>query len=223
MLAVLPGRVRLLPAWCPYVARDGRAHADGRGTLTGGPQKWRLVERWTTRLFFRRKQRWLSDPHRAGAADPGDGEPGRPSSAVCSSSPRASRRGSPTCWRRHASLLGGRPRRPGGPGERRGYQAGLALPTGGGAPQEAPPDWRPTFVDYLFLAYSTATAFSPTDALPLTSRAKLLMMLESSISLATLVARRVASDQHPRQLTMKTAILGQMDVMRMDRRREHGH
>ncbi|MFQ4140389.1 hypothetical protein PGN35_029150 [Nodosilinea sp. PGN35] len=47
--------------------------------------------------------------------------------------------------------------------------------------------WHPTFVDYLFLAYTTATAFSPTDALPLTVRAKLLMMLESSISLATIL------------------------------------
>lgn len=38
---------------------------------------------------------------------------------------------------------------------------------------EVLPDWRPTFVDYLFLAFTTATAFSPTDTLPLTSRAKL--------------------------------------------------
>jgi hypothetical protein len=43
------------------------------------------------------------------------------------------------------------------------------------------------FVDYLFLGYCTATAFSPTDALPLTPRAKLLMMLESTISLMTIV------------------------------------
>jgi hypothetical protein len=56
-----------------------------------------------------------------------------------------------------------------------------------GAPEDAPPDWRPTFVDYLFLGFSTATAFSPTDALPLTSRAKMLMMLESMISLVTIV------------------------------------
>jgi hypothetical protein len=56
-----------------------------------------------------------------------------------------------------------------------------------GAPEDAPPDWRPTFVDYLFLGFSTATAFSPTDALPLTSRAKMLMMLESTISLVTIV------------------------------------
>jgi hypothetical protein len=49
------------------------------------------------------------------------------------------------------------------------------------------PHWRPTFVDYFFLAYTTATAFSPTDALPLTARAKLWMMLESGISLATIL------------------------------------
>jgi hypothetical protein len=57
-----------------------------------------------------------------------------------------------------------------------------------GATEDAPPDWSPVFVDYLFLAFCTATAFSPTADLPLTSRAKLLMMLESTISLVTIVA-----------------------------------
>jgi hypothetical protein len=38
--------------------------------------------------------------------------------------------------------------------------------------EHVPPNWHPTYVDYLFLAFCTATAFSPTDALPLTSRAK---------------------------------------------------
>jgi hypothetical protein len=54
------------------------------------------------------------------------------------------------------------------------------------------PNWSPGFVDYLFLAFTTATAFSPADTLPLTVRAKLLMMAESAISLATiaLVASR---------------------------------
>jgi hypothetical protein len=56
-----------------------------------------------------------------------------------------------------------------------------------GIPEDVPPDWRPLFFDYLFLGYNTATAFSPTDVLPLTHRAKLLMMLESTISLLTLV------------------------------------
>jgi hypothetical protein len=56
-----------------------------------------------------------------------------------------------------------------------------------GIPEDVPPDWRPLFLDYLFLGYNTATAFSPTDVLPLTRRAKMLMMLESTISLLTIV------------------------------------
>jgi hypothetical protein len=55
-----------------------------------------------------------------------------------------------------------------------------------GVPDEVAPVWRPTYVDYLFLAFSTATAFSATDVAPMTGRAKLLMMLESCVSLATL-------------------------------------
>ena len=51
---------------------------------------------------------------------------------------------------------------------------------------DVPTDWHPTFIDYLFLAYSTATAFSTTDTVPLTARAKMLMMLESSFSLMTI-------------------------------------
>jgi uncharacterized membrane protein len=49
------------------------------------------------------------------------------------------------------------------------------------------PGWFPTFVDYMYLGFSTATAFSATDVLPMTPRAKLLMMLNSTISLLTLV------------------------------------
>ena len=57
-----------------------------------------------------------------------------------------------------------------------------------GVPEYVGPNWHATFVDYLSLAFDTATAFSPTDALPLTSRAKLLMMLQSTISLVTIIA-----------------------------------
>jgi hypothetical protein len=46
--------------------------------------------------------------------------------------------------------------------------------------------WSPGFVDYLFLAYNTSTAFSPTDVPVLSRWAKVLMMLQSSISLATI-------------------------------------
>jgi hypothetical protein len=55
------------------------------------------------------------------------------------------------------------------------------------APEDLPPDWRPLFLDYLYLGFNTATAFSPTDAAPLTRRAKMLMMIESTISLLTSV------------------------------------
>ena len=48
------------------------------------------------------------------------------------------------------------------------------------------PDWSPGFVDYLFLAFNTSTAFSPTDSPVLSRWAKGAMMLQSSISLATL-------------------------------------
>ena len=47
-------------------------------------------------------------------------------------------------------------------------------------------DWRPGFVDYLFLAFNTSTAFSPTDVPVLSRWAKVLMMVQASISLATL-------------------------------------
>jgi hypothetical protein len=50
------------------------------------------------------------------------------------------------------------------------------------------PPWRPTFVDYLFLAFCTAAAFGPAEAMPVSSRAKLLMMAEGSIALVTVLA-----------------------------------
>jgi MFS family permease len=49
-----------------------------------------------------------------------------------------------------------------------------------------PPGWKPGMVDYLFLGFTTSTAFSPTEAMPLTSRAKLLVILQSTIALVTI-------------------------------------
>lgn len=46
--------------------------------------------------------------------------------------------------------------------------------------------WSPGFVDYLFLAFNTSTAFSPTDVPVLTRWAKVLMIVQSSISLASI-------------------------------------
>jgi uncharacterized membrane protein len=51
----------------------------------------------------------------------------------------------------------------------------------------AAPGWRPRFPDHLYLALTSAVAFSPTDTMPLTTRAKALMALQSLISLAVVV------------------------------------
>ena len=62
------------------------------------------------------------------------------------------------------------------------------------SPEIARPDWRPGFGDYLYLAMTTSTAFSPTDVMPLALWAKMSMGLQSLISLAVVglvVARAV--------------------------------
>jgi hypothetical protein len=57
------------------------------------------------------------------------------------------------------------------------------------------PRWQPTFIDYLYVAFTNATAFSPTDTLPLSKWAKVLMMLESiaSLLLAIMVVARAVN------------------------------
>lgn len=62
-------------------------------------------------------------------------------------------------------------------------------------PWESDKNWRPGFVDYLFLAFNTSTAFSPTDVPVLSRWAKLMMMLQAGISLATvaLIAARAVN------------------------------
>jgi hypothetical protein len=54
-------------------------------------------------------------------------------------------------------------------------------------PALAEPGWSPRFVDYLYLSFTNASAFSPSDTVPLTSWAKLLMLIQSSISIVTLI------------------------------------
>jgi len=48
-------------------------------------------------------------------------------------------------------------------------------------------EWKPGFVDYLFLAFNTSTAFSPTDVPVFSHWAKVMMMTQSSISLGTVI------------------------------------
>jgi uncharacterized membrane protein len=54
------------------------------------------------------------------------------------------------------------------------------------SPDLAPPEWEPVFVDYLYVSFTNATAFSPTDVLPLTRTAKAAMALQSIVALSTL-------------------------------------
>ena len=62
-------------------------------------------------------------------------------------------------------------------------------------PQLAEPGWFPELVDYIYVSFTNSIAFSPTDAMPLTRRAKLLMLFESAISAITilLVAARAVN------------------------------
>ncbi|MFN2451691.1 MAG: hypothetical protein ABR541_04995 [Candidatus Dormibacteria bacterium] len=63
------------------------------------------------------------------------------------------------------------------------------------APDKAEEGWKPGFVDYLYVSFTNATAFSPTDTMPLRQRAKLLMGIQAAASLITvaLVAARAVN------------------------------
>jgi hypothetical protein len=62
------------------------------------------------------------------------------------------------------------------------------------SPQLAPPGWEPAFGDYLYLSFTNAAAFSPTDVMPLSRWAKMAMTVQAGISIVTValvVARAV--------------------------------
>jgi hypothetical protein len=62
-------------------------------------------------------------------------------------------------------------------------------------PELAPADWQPELIDYLYVSFTNSVAFSPTDAMPLTRWAKILMLVESAVSSLTvlLVAARAVN------------------------------
>jgi hypothetical protein len=58
----------------------------------------------------------------------------------------------------------------------------------------AKPDWRPTFVDYLYVSFTNVVAFSPTDTMPLSRWAKMMMAVQAMVAMSTLalvIARAV--------------------------------
>jgi uncharacterized membrane protein len=55
------------------------------------------------------------------------------------------------------------------------------------SPGFAPHDWKPAFVDYVYLSFTNATAFSPTDVMPLSRWAKLTMLVQAAVALVIVV------------------------------------
>lgn len=85
----------------------------------------------------------------------------------------------------------------GGPGQRlsaEGHEQDFLFPQEQNQDYKHP-QWRPTFVDYLYVSSTNAMAFSPTDTMPLSRRAKLLMLGQATISLVAiaLVAARAVN------------------------------
>jgi uncharacterized membrane protein len=76
---------------------------------------------------------------------------------------------------------GGPPRRASGEGAPDFAFAQMTLP------QLGETEWRPGFVDYLYLSFTNASSFSAADTLPLTRRVKLVMLVQSAISIVTLI------------------------------------
>jgi hypothetical protein len=183
LLAELPGRVRLLPIWLPYVLGIAVLAPMVAVGLTRGRAPWPRVEHTVTLLFVA----IVTVGTLANVANLIQLIVYR-SAEISGLQLLAS---SITVWVTNVlafSLLYWQIDR-GGP-ESRANKAGAKpdwLFPQDGAREDVAPDWRPAFADYLFLGFSTATAFSTTDAMPLTSRAKMLMMLESTISLMTIV------------------------------------
>ena len=183
LLAVMPERVRFLPFWVPYVVSIIVLVPMIMTGATDGNARWSRIERWVIWLFVLIAATGslttlvnliLTMVRRSAELD---------GLQLLSSSVAV--------WLTNVlafSLMYWEIDR-GGPEarvSRTGPKPDWLFPQDG-APESVPPDWTPNFADYLFLGYSTATAFSTTDATPLTARAKLLMMLESTISLLTMV------------------------------------
>jgi len=184
LLAELPDRVRMLPLWVPYILVIALIVPMAAIMLSTAKERWLPIERTITLLFFVVTTSGMVANLRLliGEMVNRSGEIGGVQLLTSSVA----------IWVSNVltfSLLYWQLDR-GGP-EARAANSGPRpdwLFPQEGARDDVPPDWRPTFVDYLFLGFSTATAFSPTDTLPLTSRAKILMMLQSAISLVTIVA-----------------------------------
>lgn len=184
LVAILPGRISLYPAWVPYALGVAMIVPMAGAVLTAGKGRWEKIERIATMFFFVIVVGGGALPLLFVLVQAMVNRATEVTGVVLLTS-------SIGVWVTNVlafSLLFWQLDR-GGPGARENLERvkpDWQFPQTG-CPEDVPAGWQPAFVDYLFLGYSTATAFSPTDALPLSARAKLLMMLESTISLVTIV------------------------------------
>lgn len=184
LLALLPEPIRLTPIWVTYVLGAAVLAPIVAVGLTAAGERWRRVERTVTLLFVVFAVILLvanlANLIQAMARKPAD---------ITGLELFASGVG---FWVANVlvfSLMYWQMDR-GGPEarvNRTGKRTDWLFPQEGAPTGDVPSGWRPAYVDYLYLAYSTATAFSTTDVMPLTARAKLLMMFESTLSLVTIV------------------------------------
>jgi len=183
LLALLPGRIRLFPIWATYAIGAAVLVPIVAVGLTAARARWRRVERMVTLFFVVVALVTLANlANLIGAmmrrpADISGMQLFASSIAVWVTNVLMF---SLLYWQMDRSTPEARV-------NNADTKPDWLFPQEGAPAEDVPPGWRPTFVDYLFLGYSTATAFSTTDVMPLTSRAKMLMMLESMISLATIV------------------------------------
>jgi uncharacterized membrane protein len=184
LLALLPGRIKLFPQWFPYAIGLVEIIPIVGVELTKGNRRWIRFERIVTLLFVllivvgtlvnlaSLIQKMIQQSTEIGGL-----QLFASSIAVWTTNILAF---SMLYWQIDS----------GGPEARMnhsGKRPDFLFSQQSAQAEVVPSDWRPDYVDYLYLAFTTATAFSPTDVLPMTSRSKLLMMLNSSISLLTLV------------------------------------
>jgi hypothetical protein len=184
LLAVLPDRIRLLPMWVSYAVGFGVLIPVGAVGLTAASLRWLRVERAVTLFFF-----LVAGTSTLANLANLIGAMVNRSAEISGLQLLTS---SIAVWVTNVlmfSMLYWQIDR-GGPEARvndESTRPDWLFPQEGAPAEDVSQGWQPTFIDYLYLGYSTATAFSTTDAMPLTPRAKLLMMLESTISLMTIV------------------------------------
>ena len=184
LFSALPGRIRLLPASFTYIAGFAVLIPIIVVGLTGAKPLWLRIERTVTLIFFlvSGSLTLVELGKLVEAMVYRSTEVGGPQLLTSSVA----------VWVSNTlifSLLYWQIDR-GGPEARMsdtGRRPDWLFPQEGAPTEDVPRNWEPTFIDYLYLGYSTATAFSTTDAMPLTPRAKLLTMLESAISLITII------------------------------------